>query len=504
MPTEPVLMPLWPRRGVTETLEWLTDVQTYEDGTEDRVELRAAPRQTFACSYYVPPALQPLINNIVYGSRTLKWWVPVWPQAQNVGAIEAALTTLICNTNYSEFYDGGSLLLWESPTKYQVIEIDTVASETTIDIVDATEAFTDAWLMPLRVGRLIGNTKRSFDGRKSVLEMSYLCDDYSALEPEAPAQYLGFDLYTDPGLLDGGSSAEEIEAEVYVHDESLGLVSYLAPWTFNRPSRIHKMMAQGPVEAWAMREFLHRRAGRSVPFWQPTFEADLRLNDSGALTTAISVYPDGYQTYAGDRTHIAIQQKDGTWLARAISSTILLGADELQIVLTPTLGGINASTIKRICFLGLRRLDADRAEIQHVGTGTAEVDSSAFDLEAYFPVLTEGVDLDYPAPGEFYPYTLTLGPYDGEAQLIAGDPDGTGFCRADDFFYFNGVKFGTVKATSWPAGTILYTIPQGETVDVTIENTDDPESGVTGSFFVKRCSSANVFACSVPTVEIQP
>src|SRR3546814_3068739 len=50
-----------------------------------------------------------------------------------------------------------------------------------------------------------------------------------------------------------------------------------------------------------------------------SFEADLILQSTGALTTTIQVRSDEYLRYAADRTHIAVETTTG-WLARAIRS----------------------------------------------------------------------------------------------------------------------------------------------------------------------------------------
>lgn len=365
MATPPILLPLWPRPSVTETLEWLTHVIVSEDGGEERTEMRTAPRQSFAYQYFVPVQLRARIANIVYGGRKLQWYVPVWPQLQQIGAVTAAATSIACETRYSEFRDGGLLMLWESPEHYQILEIDAVTSDTNIDLVDATEAFTDAVLMPVRLGRLSGDPSRAFNGKTSVLEMAYDVDDQAELIVADPTQYLAADAYFDPGLLDGGSLSETIQARVDVFDEGLGLVSYLTPWTFNRPRRVHRMMAEDAVEAWGIREFLHRRRGRSVAFWQPSFEADFIVTSTGTINATMRVRLNDYIDYAEDRTHIAVETDSG-WLARAISNPVDLGGGEFQFTVSPNLG-VAASTIKRVSYMGLKRLDTDRAEINYMG-----------------------------------------------------------------------------------------------------------------------------------------
>lgn len=108
----------------------------------------------------------------------------------------------------------------------------------------------------------------------------------------------------------------------------------------------------------------------------------------------------------------------------------------------------------------------------------------SIDLANEFPTLTQNVDLDYPTPVSFYPKTVTLGPYSTVAKVAAGDANGSGSASADDFFYFNGVKYGQTAAATYPAGTIFATIPIGKTLDIKIENTINPYSGASGSLTV--------------------
>jgi len=362
--------PLWPRPDARENVEWLTDVLVSEDGSEERTEMRDAPTQEFGYRYFVPPAMVRSVNNMLYGARSLQWNIPVWPQVQNVGAITAGASTITCETRYSEFRAGSLVMLWQSPTHFQILQMTSVASHTVLNLTDVTEAFSNAWLTPVRIGYISRSPKRDFDGANSIVDLTFSVEDVEELTVAAPDQYLSEDVYLDPGMLSGGGLVEQLEARFDVFDEQLGPVSYMSPWNYIKPARVHRMIAEDAAEAWAIREFLHRRKGRSVGFWQPSFEADLKVMDSGAITSAISVERDEYDTYAGDRSNLAFETTAGSWLLRAVTNTTFLGGGELQLTLSSSLGGIDASTIKRICFLGFKRLSSDRAEIGYLG-GTA-------------------------------------------------------------------------------------------------------------------------------------
>lgn len=117
--------------------------------------------------------------------------------------------------------------------------------------------------------------------------------------------------------------------------------------------------------------------------------------------------------------------------------------------------------------------------------GVYSDEGPSINLPQFFPVLTRFVDANYPEPPSLHPGSVTLGPYNREAQIVAGNPDGSGSCSADDFFVLNGVQLGTVAAQNYAAGTVLRTLGPGQTVTVRIRNTINPFSGVTGSLHVR-------------------
>lgn len=368
---QPALWPFWPRAPMQEMLDWLTDVIVAEDSTEDRAQMRVTPRQSLDMQFFIAPAWQPLAKNLLQGNRTRQWLVPFWPHVQNIGALDAGDWSLTLPTEFVDLRDSGLLLIWQSPLVWQIAGIDRVTNATTVVLSQPTEAFTDAWVVPIRRAFTPRDPVRRFSGRDSVAQIGFVIEENRQLSPAAPTQYLASDIYFEAGLLDGAESTEEMAGQFDLHDEALGRVAYDGPWLHNRPSRQHKMMGDGLEEAWDIREWLHRRAGRFRAFWQPTFEADLVPTSTGALTTALSVRSDGYLAHAADRTHIAVETAAG-WLARAITDAVQIDADTVQLTLDTSLA-IDAAAIKRVSWLGLRRLDADRVEINWIGGQVCQV-----------------------------------------------------------------------------------------------------------------------------------
>jgi hypothetical protein len=374
----PAVLPLWASPPLNETVAWLTNVDVYENGSEDREPLRNDPRHQYRVNCFVPLTVQAAIKNVLYGARASQWMVPVWSQMQRLGAVAADEATLDAVTSYSEYLPGSRLILWESETNWQVIGIDQVVDANTISLTGLTAEFNDAWVAPVRRAFLEGDPSRTFNGRTSRLSMTLNVEDNWSLTVAAPEQYLGNDIYFDPGLFESDTSDEEVATRFELFDERLGLVTYSTPWLHNRPSRPHRMMAEGAEEAWALREWLHRRAGRYRPFWHPSFEIDLRVQNAGAVAANLIVAADEYLRFASARDHLAIETTAG-WVARAVIGTAVIGG-QVHLTLNAALG-VDASAILRVCFLGLRRLNSDRVEINWMGGCVCACSVPVLDIE---------------------------------------------------------------------------------------------------------------------------
>lgn len=92
------------------------------------------------------------------------------------------------------------------------------------------------------------------------------------------------------------------------------------------------------------------------------------------------MYADDYREFAPERTHIGILLDDGTWLLRTINAATASGADTAVIGLDAPIN-INASRIRQISFLGLKRLDADRVELQWNSNRVLECTVSMMEIQ---------------------------------------------------------------------------------------------------------------------------
>lgn len=348
-----------------EVLEWKTDVLTTNDGSEQRVRLRKKPRQSFNVTYPIPYQEMARAENLVYGWLTRRWAVALWSEAQQVGTLMAGTTVINIDTTASDYRDGALIMIWESNRKSATADVGIVSAGALTLNRPLAETFNNPWIVPVRLGRIVGNVSRATSGYNGSLEMTYEFSDNIDLDPPAaPTQFLGYDVYFDEALKNGEALTDSLQARVDVVDYGTAAgASFYSPWTYTRIGRPYKFLLQGLPDIWNFRKFLHRRAGRLRPFWVPTFENNLRVAQTGELTQSIEVYADDYREFAPERTHIGILLDDGTWLLRTINAATASGSDTAVIGLDAPIN-INADRIRQISFLGLKRLDADRVELQ--------------------------------------------------------------------------------------------------------------------------------------------
>lgn len=108
--------------------------------------------------------------------------------------------------------------------------------------------------------------------------------------------------------------------------------------------------------------------------------------------------------------------------------------------------------------------------------------SFELDLATVFPSVFQG-EPGYPAPGTFYDSELKIGPINANVQIRAGLPDGSGWARPDDTFYFNDVQFGDL-AEEFPGGTVLEDLPACNTLTIKLKNIEHNHAGVDGNVSV--------------------
>jgi hypothetical protein len=318
--------------------------------------------------------------NVDYGALRRRWGVPLWSQAQSVGAISAAATSIALDVDPYEYRDASLALVYQSVDVFAVVEITTVGA----DILNLSAAvgttFTAAKVMPMRVGFVRGNISHQRTGFEDFGKVLFDIEDNAELTVSAPTQFLSNDIYFDQ-LLKGDDAYEaSLQAKEELADFSIGAIDRLSPWNFTRHLQSVQMLFETPTEVHAFRLWLHRRAGKYRSFWTPSFENDLRVANVGTIVSTLQWTRDSYDDWATDHTHVAIEDTSGNWYARTLSAVSVVNPTTLQGTLSSAIN-IPATSVQRISYLGLKRLASDSIKLEWIGGGVSRCSFGVLEVQ---------------------------------------------------------------------------------------------------------------------------
>lgn len=355
-----------------ETYAWLTDVLTAQDGSEQRVALRGAPRRGLAFRIVALDQHQcNVLETLLLGWQARLYALPVWTDPQWLAApLAAGSLSIPCATSGYEFAPDGLALLWRDYLTFESVEVASVGGAS-LALKRPTVA---AWpagtrLLPVRFGRLPARQKLTrLSDTAMEASLDFAIADHPGWTPaEAGASYLGYAVYPGTPNWTGDIEVEHLRklasldyatGRAWVADES-GRSSLLKSWHWQLATR---------AEIVAFRAWLAARKGRAVPFWSPTQGADLSLAASaGPADTNLTVRNIAYAKFiAGraDRRHLMIETLAGQTYYRQITGASEINAATESIGIDSALGVTLApADIRRIRFLHLNRLEADDIEI---------------------------------------------------------------------------------------------------------------------------------------------
>jgi hypothetical protein len=363
-----------------EQLQWNTTVVTANDGTEQRIRLRKHPRQGIKANYPIHVKDMPKIENSIYTWLSRRWAVPLWTEAQSVGNIAANATSITIDTTKTDFRANSLAYIYESNDKNITVEVISVAAGAITLRLPLTSGYSSAWVMPARIGMVTGVPTKKLFGHDMSINIGFsFTDNLSFGSGTAPTQFLGEDLYTDETLL-GDVLEDPYSTRIDSVDFDTGSFTQFSPWKYTKKKRTLKYILQGMSEINIFRKWLHRRGGRQKPFWIPSFEDDFRVSQTTLISTSILIYDDNYLTFSSARKHICIFFTDGTFLTRTITSAAQQDALQTNLQLDTALANIAPSTIRRISYLSLRRLDTDKVDLNWLSNRVVTADIPVIEI----------------------------------------------------------------------------------------------------------------------------
>lgn len=373
-----VVWPWRPQRGMVESLEWMTDIIEAHDGTEQRVQVRQEPRQSFEMSILLEDHHELSKLRVALASwQHREWGWPCWHEAVKLGAsLASGSGSVSIDTTLADFRPGGLAIIHQSPELYEVVEIDTVASDSLTLANDTTLTHpAGSSVMPFRMARMVAQVRRDDHATElSKYAVTMHVTDNTALATEASAtQYLNYDVLTDPLLMPGQTMPRSFDRAIETLDPGPGAWSASARTDYPLVATDHRWRVNNRAEAWAFRKWLHRRAGMLHPIWIPSRTHDLSLAaQPTSSATTLEIRDVNYRNMALNvpgMTHIAAFSANGSFVCRKITAATAGSAGRENLTISAAIG---FTDVARISFLCLHRLAADRVSLTWDRVGVAE------------------------------------------------------------------------------------------------------------------------------------
>jgi hypothetical protein len=324
------------------------------------------------------------MESLIWGWQNQPFGVPWWPDAQPLlSSITAGTFVIPVSTADRQFAPGGFAAIWVDEFTFEALSIVSVASNSLT--VSSPTLF--AWsggaqtrVIPIFLCRLpaaVDVSRHSSEIDQVDLNFIGEAGQAAPAPTTAPTQFMGFDVLEIQPNWEKAPLKRSYKRSMVTIDPKVGpievidkggtaLVGQEFPWWLDT----HPVVT-------AFRAFILRRFGQLNPFWIPTWDQDLVLNqDVGAADSGIVIKSEFYSRFffpAEARRFIAFIPMDGSG---NVYAKITAAVDNGNGTETLTLGALTGKTFPAattmVSFLTLVRLEADRVSIKWDSTDHAE------------------------------------------------------------------------------------------------------------------------------------
>lgn len=364
--------------GVTERIDFKTEVLSSESDNEQRRSIRRFPRRSFEATFSRHDVRRARLNNFITGVGNNKVLVPLWTEQYAIPATLGSTVDFPADTLPMREFSLNTLV-WVNAGDPSVSEILTISA---VDLLNDRITFASApvrtWpagtpITPLRIARLLDAPQMdNLTDRVGSVQIRFsLSDSDPWPDPSwgfcAPVFRFpinraipvnnGYD-HPTANLLDNDYGPVDVQ-DFY----SVARVSVRCGLTF-----------RGRANLFAFRQFIAMARGRAVRFWMPSMTQDMQpLGDfSGIYVDMRDAGFADYMARAQDaRAVVAVVFHDGR---RTIYRTIdfvekVTGGE--RVYFTQPMPATSLVDVQRLMFMIPARFDQDGFEIQHL------VDNSA-------------------------------------------------------------------------------------------------------------------------------
>lgn len=374
--------------GVTEHLEWLTDVLGSMTGFEQRRAVRITPRRFFEATFNPVGQKRSFMDLWMARFAEQEFLMPLWhDKARIAAAVTAGDLRLDFDNTYREFLSDGLGLLYFDAFSWEVVEI-AGQDDAGLDLAAALGA---DWpvgtvLYPLRPAYLDDpeGSMEALSTRVGDVQLDFRVsrDNGLDLEAETLTLFNGYPVVTlEPNRAD--NRTVQYARLFEDSDNRIGRLFRRDEAGRAFTTQFYNWQAKGRAAHHDLRQALYRLQGRQKAVWMPSFNEDVVLaRDLAAGSNRLDIRQIGYRYLGGPvggRDYITLDDDTGTRRIVNVTGTsvpLAPGEDRLNL---SAVAGFAAKAGRSGSFVQLVRLDQDRVEITHHtdSEGVCEV-SAAF------------------------------------------------------------------------------------------------------------------------------
>lgn len=386
-----VLFPFDPdwSKNLKEVVEYATKSVQARNGKEQRYRLRKIPRRRVSFSLSLLDGQNQSFESLLWNRQAGVFGVPWWQDVVRYnGTLAAGSTTIAIDTTNRLFGLANMVMVWSSPTACEVQTIESVGSNL-ITCAALGANYTNPLIAPVFVGRLEPSQDRDYlTSRIATAEVKFACEvgeEDAAPNPASTTQVYGYDLLQV--IPDWKEPSANARRNITKLDTGIGPITVLDRSGTSFQEIEFPWFLSGRSDIQQFRDFVDRRMGSLVPFWVPTWRADLVLDaDAPSNSAAISVKACGYSSRmfpSTARRYLAIRTPTGGWIYRKATSASEVASSE-SIGLDSQLG-VTLPAGTAVSFLVLCRLADDAAELDWKTAGIATAKTRFLELPREVP-----------------------------------------------------------------------------------------------------------------------
>lgn len=373
------VLPNW-RDGITEFVEYLTDVSVSETGNTITRTLREAPRRYFEFDFMRHGVNRTRLDNMLLGIGKGELLLPLWhEQHRPIGGIAQGQTDILFSDDslqQREFRaDDLIIVTLGEPGNYELLTVQSIQSDRIVLAAGPQQSWPSGCrIAPMRVATISeSNNLSNITDRVATGRVRFKIEE----REEGFGEFFGYcgSVWRFP--VDWSSTVDiGHERLSFTFDNMTALPFTVDPGQRATVLTRARSLIRGRSEMVRLRRFIQAARGRARRFWLPSFTMDIEpVSGIGGKTFSIKKtgFPEYARTIQSARMFIAVLFADGSpTIYREVTSYGEL-SDTDVVEVDWNLPEVPVSDIERIQFILPARFDQDRFEFKHLTDDSAVV-----------------------------------------------------------------------------------------------------------------------------------